>query len=537
MNKREKEILQLRLDAEDDIIAELEKQYRVALNDINRKIRLLQSDELTQSKIYQIEYQKALKGQIEGILEKMHGDEFSTIQKYLHDCYQDAFIGTVYDIAGQGIPLIMPIDQAAAVKAIMTDSKVSGGLYNALGVDVKKLKTAIRQEITRGIATGQTYSDIARNISEVSKAPFSRAKTIARTEGHRIQQASTMDAQERAKAKGADVVKQWDSTLDGATRSTHRRLDGQIREVDEPFEADGKKAMYPGDFGDPAEDCNCRCASLTRARWGLDADELQTLKDRAAYFGLDKSKNFADFKEKYLAAAKKEDYNISNNSSDSSVFDGIIGKQIGMSKDYQDILNQKYAKGSVEAQKAFNKYVPSDSVADAAFTGTAHFDRTIKKVNMNFAADLQNKRGAGTTFFHEHGHYIDFMAAGSTNAAYLSINNQTFGALLQSDFKDYVNAYKKQHNLKAADAYRSISLDLLGHEKHSLSDLMDGISKGKCSGMYGHKRAYWTYAGALEKEAFAHMYEAMFDNDKYALMKQYFPKALAEFESMLKGVI
>lgn len=304
INKREKEILQLRLHAEEDIIAELEEQYKRALNDINRKIRLLMSDELTQSKIYQIEYQKALRGQIEGILEKLHGDEFSTIQKYLHDCYEDAFIGTVYDMAGQGIPLIMPIDQAAAVKAIVTDSKVSKGLYDALGVDVKNLKKAIRQEITRGISTAQTYEDIARNISEVSKAPISRAKTIARTEGHRIQQASTMDAQERAKAKGADVVKQWDSTLDGATRPTHRRLDGQIREVDEPFEADGKKAMYPGDFGDPAEDCNCRCASLTRARWGLDEAELQTLKDRAAYFGLNKTKDFEDFKEKYMKAAK-----------------------------------------------------------------------------------------------------------------------------------------------------------------------------------------------------------------------------------------
>ena len=113
-----------------------------------------------------------------------------------------------------------------------------------------------------------------------------------------------MDAQERAKAKGADVVKQWDSTLDGATRPTHRRLDGQIREVDEPFEADGKKAMYPGDFGDPAEDCNCRCQCLQRARWALDEGELKTLKDRAEFFGLDKTKDFAEFKKKYLNSAK-----------------------------------------------------------------------------------------------------------------------------------------------------------------------------------------------------------------------------------------
>ena len=186
----------------------------------------------------------------------------------------------------------------------MTDSKINEGLYAALGVDAKELKRAISREVTRGIATNQTFSDIARNIRNVSNVPLSNAKRIARTEGHRIQQASAYDAQKAAKSKGADVVKQWDSTLDGATRPVHRELDGQIREIDEPFSAHGKKAMYPGKFGDPAEDCNCRCVSLTRARWGLDEDELQTLKNRAEYFGLDKTDSFEDFTKKYLKAAE-----------------------------------------------------------------------------------------------------------------------------------------------------------------------------------------------------------------------------------------
>lgn len=324
MNKREKEVLQAQLDAEKRVLKLLEKQYRAALEDINEKILLLQSktvydadgigqnvqlplNKIPQSKIYQIEHQKALKGQIEGIIEKLHGDEYSTISQYLEESYVDAFVGTAYDLAGQGIPLIMPIDQAAAVRAIQTESKISEGLYNALGVDTKSLKKNIAKEVTRGIASGMTYEDIARNISNVSKAPMSNANRIARTEGHRIQQASTMDAQKAAKTKGADVVKQWDSTLDGATRKTHRKLDGQIREVDEPFEMDGKKAMFPGDFGDPAEDCNCRCASLTRAKWGLDEDELQTLKGRAKFFGLDKTKDFDEFKKKYLKASKAEE--------------------------------------------------------------------------------------------------------------------------------------------------------------------------------------------------------------------------------------
>ena len=56
--------------------------------------------------------------------------------------------------------------------------------------------------------------------------------------------------------------------------------------------------------GDPAEDCNCRCVALTRARWELDASELQTLKDRAKFFGLDKTDSFKDFEKKYLKAAE-----------------------------------------------------------------------------------------------------------------------------------------------------------------------------------------------------------------------------------------
>lgn len=88
--------------------------------------------------------------------------------------------------------------------------------------------------------------------------------------------------------------------MDGATRESHRKLDGQIRELNEPFEIGTKSAMYPGDFNDPAEDCNCRCVALTRARKALDADELKIMEERAGKFKLDKTKDFADFKAKYM---------------------------------------------------------------------------------------------------------------------------------------------------------------------------------------------------------------------------------------------
>lgn len=316
MNKRQKDVLEHQLYGEKVVLDELEKQYRKALNDINRKIRILESDELTQSRIYRLEYQKALKAQVEAILEKLHADEYSTIQQFLSDSYTDGFLGTMYDLHGQGVPLVFPVDKKEAVRAILTESKLSLDLYDSLGVDIAKLTRTVSSEITRGIASELAYTDIARNISNAAKAPLSRAKIIVQTESHRIQQASTLDAQRKAKSRGADVVKQWNSTLDGDTRPTHRKLDGQIREVEEPFEANGEKAMYPGGFGDPAEDCNCRCVSLTRAKWALGEDELNTLKDRAAFFGLDKTDDFADFKKKYIKAAESIEKSVKSGTID-----------------------------------------------------------------------------------------------------------------------------------------------------------------------------------------------------------------------------
>lgn len=139
---------------------------------------------------------------------------------------------------------------------------------------------------------------------------FNKAKNnsirIARTEGHRIQNQSAMDAQKAAKKKGANVLKQWCAALDGNTRPAHAQADGQIREFDEYFIVGGEKMKAPGIGGSAANVCNCRCALLQRARWALDDKELDTLKERAEYFGLDKSKHFEEYKARYLKVSEQE---------------------------------------------------------------------------------------------------------------------------------------------------------------------------------------------------------------------------------------
>lgn len=68
--------------------------------------------------------------------------------------------------------------------------------------------------------------------------------------------------------------------------------------------------MYPGDFGDPAQDCNCRCVAVQRARWALGEEELEEQKRRAEAFGLGKNEakkqQFAEFEKRFLKAAAEE---------------------------------------------------------------------------------------------------------------------------------------------------------------------------------------------------------------------------------------
>lgn len=298
MNNRQKLVQKQFLSNEEEIIKKLEGIYDQALKDIDAKISKLtftindlkleyswlEDDDpekarlksLIQSKIYQRDYQEQLKKQIDGILQRMDVAEFTNISDYLDTCYSDGFIGAFFDTHGQGVPILAPINQEAMVRAVQLESKISKGLYTRLGKDVGLLKVRITAEVSRGIATGLSYSQVAKLLENQMRVGFNRAVRIARTEGHRIQTTATMDAMQSVKDRGADVVKQWDSTLDARTRDSHAKVDGEIRELDKPF---SNGLMYAGDpHGRAEEVINCRCALLQRARWAIEGDDVSFTK-------------------------------------------------------------------------------------------------------------------------------------------------------------------------------------------------------------------------------------------------------------------
>ena len=278
MNSRQLQVQKSLLKNEKAVIKQLERSYQDAIADIDKFILQLlarKDTENLQSIIYQIKYQEAIKKELESYLKVLHSKNFDTIDEYLKECYKQAHIGTLFDLQGQGVPLILPLNQEQIIKAVTLNSKLSAPLYNALGYNLDALKISVVQEISRGIAQELSYEEIARNLKNITNVDYNKSLRIAKTEGHRIQQEATYDVQKRAIQKGADVVKQWDSTLDSRTRPTHRMLDGQIVEVDGYFKSEsGYKALYPGGFNVASEDCNCRCCLLQRAKWALSDEEF-----------------------------------------------------------------------------------------------------------------------------------------------------------------------------------------------------------------------------------------------------------------------
>lgn len=283
MTPAQKQTTQYELLSEKKVMEQLERSYQKALEDVKDRLRQLDErtdEENRQAVAYQKAFQQGLQKQLERILGKLHSKTYRTVQEYLQDCYLTGHTAVLYELQSDGLRLSLPVPQDKVCQAAVNDTKLVKPLYDSIGEDFAGLKKHITDIVSAGFASGASYGDMANqitgkmigNYATLRGGALGRAKLIVRTEGNRIANAARLEAARTAKQQGADLVKQWDSTMDKKTRPHHVQLDGQVRELDEPFEVDGRKAQAPGKFGIASEDINCRCHAYSRPRWAVRAD-------------------------------------------------------------------------------------------------------------------------------------------------------------------------------------------------------------------------------------------------------------------------
>lgn len=109
---------------------------------------------------------------------------------------------------------------------------------------------------------GETFRDrIERQLAEDSPDGILR---IIDTESHRDYNTAVYDA---GKASGiSGLKKRWNTRMDDKVRDAHAYMEGMTVGMDDLFYTySGESTMFPGGFGVPELDCNCRCSiSLVR---------------------------------------------------------------------------------------------------------------------------------------------------------------------------------------------------------------------------------------------------------------------------------
>lgn len=159
------------------------------------------------------------------------------------------------------------VNEFLATQGFTLVTSVTGNLRNVI---LKIIANATTQAVEQGLGIEETKRLIFEQLSEFKESKLSEyiAERIVRTEINRAANIGHMKGAEKHKFQ---VLKMWIAAMDERTRRfprdnfSHVALDGQTRELDEPFRQIGKNgqeaiAMQPGDANAPAGfTINCRC--------------------------------------------------------------------------------------------------------------------------------------------------------------------------------------------------------------------------------------------------------------------------------------
>ncbi len=112
------------LDQEEKIIRQLKQNYRDALAEIKTKVRKMkESPSFQGKKAYQMKYQMMLEAQLQTILHKLGEQNVEDMTGYLDGVYREAYLGCLYGMHGDGVDLLLQVDETKVQKCINKDTK------------------------------------------------------------------------------------------------------------------------------------------------------------------------------------------------------------------------------------------------------------------------------------------------------------------------------------------------------------------------------------------------------------------------------
>lgn len=511
------------------------------------------------------------------------------INGHLENTGKIAYNELFYEYESKNTAINFTILKSEELKTIIETPVANYKLSKRLNDGVaERLRSNIKSELTRVFLLGYSYKQTAARLSELGYSSYRRALNITRTEAGRVQAIARQKSQMEAMKLGVEFEKEWISTLDNRTRSDHAKLDGQRVKPDEDFEVSGLKAKQPHMFGVAAEDCNCRCRTISR----LKNDKTALLRRDNETGKVGRWKNYHDWASskgfevpKRLPKMQIDNYRkgairaIEKTNMSSAVglanynqfldkFDTI--KDENMLKMYSQLGN-KLEFQSLKRKRAFAR-------------------RSSVQLNQDCFDGIKTKDGQAyiknplSTVFHENGHAFDYLGfdkltkgervvigqqksrlSGKTYTVDIygthasSLPQYNLKETLQNDFWRYINGdlriIKKGERVPAAER-----AEIRRKNQENIKEFVKEVEKlGKkvpdvippLSDMFeatgyhydypfgwGHGKKYWKRPGSAETEFFAEISELLATSpEAYNEIKRMLPNAVEVYHRIVEAIL
>jgi SPP1 gp7 family putative phage head morphogenesis protein len=262
--------------ARDRYFARVEKEYerevakiwRDSLSQIRAEMgsiyeKYAQNGLLTRAEMTRYNRLTTLEKNMQAIVKDATKESVKIIKRLKPEEYGEAFFRTAkaFDDAATVALSWGPLDKAA-VAASLENPFLEEAVKKALFVGASNVRTAINN----GLALGQSYTDMMKDLKGMVNKENFEIMRILRTELHDAQEAGTAASYEEAIEHGIEGKVIWLATLDDRTRESHADMDGEEQNEDGMFILRGKNGTYecpyPGYEGLPAEErINCRCTT------------------------------------------------------------------------------------------------------------------------------------------------------------------------------------------------------------------------------------------------------------------------------------
>lgn len=173
-------------------------------------------------------------------------------------------------------------------------------------------------------------------------------------------------------------------------------------------------------------------------------------------------------------------------------------------------------------------------VKNDEYTGCSHYNPKHRHIKFHLQEDLDNPCGQLAAYFHEVGHAVDFYAG---EDSCLSSDPQ-FSKNLYRDFDNILSQTMQRYGCSVDDAYWHLRRQFAENEDlyADVSDIIGGLTAGKCQGLWGHTASYWARdPHRILQESFANMFSTSFGLPERArVMQVFFPTAYDRFLQLLE---